>query len=93
MSRSQEKLKKVEDEINEYISPTNVPLPPPPPPHTHKPTLMPNSCSTHRREIYKCEVVITVNFSDGMDNYPNITEQLKDLDVSVLSKLLTKTLH
>ena len=32
-------------------------------------------------------VVIPVDFSDGMEVYPNIAEQLKDLDIGVLSKL------
>ena len=32
-------------------------------------------------------VVVPVDFSDGMEVYPNIAEQLKDLDIGVLSKL------
>ena len=40
-------------------------------------------------EKYKREVVvIPVDFSDGLEIYPNIAEQLKDLDIGVLSKLV-----
>ena len=38
-------------------------------------------------EKYHCEVVIVpVDFSDGLKIYPNIAEQLKDLDIGILSK-------
>ena len=33
-------------------------------------------------------VVIPVDFSDGLEIYPNIAEQLKDLDIGVLGKLV-----
>ena len=94
MSRSQEKLKKVEDEISEYIPLTN--LSPSPPQHTmliHTHTHTHLLYLTHAltEEKYKREVVvIPVDFSDGMDIYPNIAEQLKDLDIGVLSKLFMK---
>ena len=39
-------------------------------------------------EKYSREVVIPVDFSDGLEIYPNIAEQLKDLDIGVLSKLV-----
>ena len=38
-------------------------------------------------EKYKRDVVvIPVDFSDGLKIYPSIAEQLKDLDIGVLSK-------
>ena len=41
-------------------------------------------------EKYKREVVvIPIDFSDGMEIYPNIAEQLKDLDIGVLSMSFT----
>ena len=41
----------------------------------------------HAEQKYSCEVrIITVDFSDGMEIYPNLAEQLKDLDIGVLSK-------
>ena len=43
---------------------------------------------THRiEEQYGREVrIISVDFSGGMDIYPNLAEQLQDLDIGVLSK-------
>ena len=42
---------------------------------------------TDVEQKYSREVlVISVNFSDGMEIYPNIAEQLQDLDVGILSK-------
>ena len=38
-------------------------------------------------------VVIPVDFSDGMEIYPNIAEQLNDLDIGVLSMQLAKIYH
>ena len=109
MSRSQEKLKKVEDEISEYIFkqlcsclslPTFI--------HTymymyvhthtyaHAHTHILTFTHTHTytfihlmlaEEKYKRDVVIIpVDFSDGLKIYPSIAEQLKDLDIGVLSK-------
>ena len=43
---------------------------------------------------YNCEVVvIPVDFSDGMEIYPNIAEQLNDLDIGVLGMQLAKIYH
>ena len=87
MSRSQEKLKKVEDEISEYIFPS---LPPLPSfthiirTHTHTFIHLMVAEEKYKREV----VVIPVDFSDGLEIYPNIAEQLKDLDIGVLSKLV-----
>ena len=36
----------------------------------------------YHREV----VVIPVDFSDGLKIYPNIAEQLKDLDIGILSE-------
>ena len=42
---------------------------------------------TCAEQKYNCEVVvILVDFSDGMEIYPNIAEQLQDLDIGILSK-------
>ena len=38
-------------------------------------------------------VVIPVDFSDGMEIYPNIAERLNDLDIGVLGTQLTKKVH
>ena len=38
-------------------------------------------------------VVIPVDFSDGMEIYPNIAEQLNDLDIGVLGMQLAKIHH
>jgi hypothetical protein len=79
-SRSQEKLKKVEDEISEY---SNTPLSPHIT-HTHTHTLHSHT-HTLTEEKYDHEVVvIPVDFSDGLEIYPNITEQLNDLDIGIL---------
>ena len=40
----------------------------------------------YHREV----VVIPVDFSDGLEIYPNIAEQLKDLDIGILSKLVAR---
>ena len=37
-------------------------------------------------------LVIPVDFSDGMEIYPNLAEQLKDLDIGVLSKFMVSAL-
>ena len=43
------------------------------------------------KEKYDREViVIPVDFSDGMEVYPNIAEQLNDLDIGVLGTQLAK---
>ena len=45
-------------------------------------------------EKYGCEVVvIPIDFSDGMEIYPNIAEQLNDLDIGVLGMQLAKKVH
>ena len=38
-------------------------------------------------------VVISIDFSDGMEIYPNITERLNDLDIGVLGMQLAKIHH
>ena len=38
-------------------------------------------------------VVIPVDFSDGMEIYPNIAERLNDLDIGVLGMQLAKKVH
>ena len=52
--------------------------------HTHTPT-----GEKYGREV----VVIPVDFSDGMEIYPNIAEQLNDLDIGVLGMQLAKIYH
>ncbi|MCG8625005.1 MAG: hypothetical protein MJE68_23770 [Proteobacteria bacterium] len=52
--------------------------------HTHTPTE-----EKYGREV----VVISIDFSDGMEIYPNIAEQLNDLEISVLGMQLAKILH
>ena len=45
-------------------------------------------------EKYSREVVvIPIDFSDGMEIYPNIAEQLNDLDIGVLGMQLAKIYH
>ena len=45
-------------------------------------------------EKYSREVVvIPVDFSDGMEIYPNIAEQLNDLDIGILGMQLAKIHH
>ena len=44
---------------------------------------------THTEQKYSREVrIIPVDFSDGMEIYPNLADQLKDLDIGVLSKFM-----
>ena len=38
-------------------------------------------------------VVISVDYSDGMDIYPNIAEQLNDLDIGILGMQLAKKVY
>ena len=94
MSRSQEKLKKVEDELlSEYSKCT----------HTntvyilsctYPHTLHYNNAHVPTEEKYGREVVvIPVDFSDGMEIYPNIAERLNDLDIGVLGMQLAKIHH
>ena len=46
-----------------------------------------NNVHTCIEQKYNCEVVvIPVDFSDGMEIYPNIAERLQDLDIGILSK-------
>ena len=52
--------------------------------HTHTPT-----GEKYGREV----VVIPVDFSDGMEIYPNIAERLNDLDIGVLGMQLAKIHH
>ena len=106
MSRSQEKLKKVEDEISEYLYTharfvlIHVHVPPSslsfslsltyPSFFTH--TFTHTYIHTHTphslvEQKYSREVrIIPVDFSDGMEIYPSLAEQLKDMDIGVLSK-------
>ena len=93
MSRSQDKLQKVADEISELAvsSCSFIPLTssflylffsllsPSPPSLTalHPP-----------EEKYSRDVrIIAVDFSDGPELYPRIAEELQDLDIGVLGKL------
>ena len=95
MSHSQEKLKKVEDEISEYSKCTIL--------STHTQTLYtysrahihtPYTNNILTEEKYGREVVvIPVDFSDGMEIYPNIAEQLNDLDIGVLGMQLVEKVH
>ena len=48
---------------------------------------MSESDYVHTEQKHSCEVlVIQVDFSRGMEIYPNLTEQLKNLDIGVLGK-------
>ena len=83
MSRSQEKLQKVADEISETrycLKHTH----PPSLSHTHP--LTPSLSHTLTEAQYDVEVmVIAVDFSSGQKVYPQIAQQLKNLDIGVLS--------
>ena len=75
MSRSEEKLQKVADEISE----TRYCLK-----HTH--THSHHLSHTLTEAQYDVEVmVIAVDFSSGQEIYPQIAQQLKNLDIGVLS--------
>ena len=50
-------------------------------PHTHSHSLAEQKYS---REVR----IIPVDFSNGMEIYPDLAEQLKDLDIGVLSKFM-----
>ena len=52
--------------------------------HTHSHLHLMLAEEKYSREV----VVIPVDFSDGLEIYPNIAEQLKNLDIGVLSKLV-----
>ena len=100
MSRSQEKLKKVEDEISEYLYTMQdsslymymYPLLSLFLSFSHISFLFHTYIHTHTphslvEQKYSREVrIIPVDFSDGMEIYPSLAEQLKDLDIGVLSK-------
>ena len=45
-------------------------------------TSIPHSESKYSREVK----VVAVDFSDGQDVYPQIAEELKDLEIGVLGK-------
>ena len=76
MSRSQDKLQKVADEISELIGSIS-PLP------SHSPST--HVCPSPTEEKYGREVrIIPVDFSDGFEIYPQIAEKLQDLDIGVL---------
>ena len=91
MSRSQDKLQKVADEISELACLLS---------HSITPllflsldllfslsSLTPPSL-TFPEEKYSCDVcVIPVDFSDGQEIYPRIAEELQDFDIGVLGKL------
>ena len=87
MSRSQDKLQTVADEISELIAGSGITPPPnplhphPPSTHTHIPSLPPTE------EKYGREVrTIPVDFSGGFEIYPQIAENLQDLDIGVLGE-------
>ena len=77
MSCSQDKLKKLEDEISEYTYNVLSCIYP----HTH--TLHHTHVLTEEKYGHEI-VVIPVDFSDGIEIYPNIAERLNDLDIDVL---------
>ena len=75
MSRSEEKLQIVANKISELKI------------HMHMQTLTHTHTHVRNEEKYNREVrTISVDFSDGMRIYPNLAEQLQDLDIGVLSK-------
>ena len=79
MSHSQEKLKKVEDEISEYITHPLL--------YTHiTKSYLCFPCVFVEEKYHREVVVIPVDFSDGLEIYPNIAKQLQDLEVGILSK-------
>ena len=91
MSRSQDKLQIVADEISELIG-SSFACPPPPPLTLHSSSLIPHphtmypSCPP-TEEKYGREVrIIPVDFSDGSEIYPQIAENLQDLDIGVLGE-------
>ena len=98
MSRSQDKLQKVADEISE-LAVNSCSLYP-----SHSITLPPFFCFTYLthssphsspplphpppEEKYGREVrIIPVDFSEGPELYPRIAEELHDLDIGVLGKV------
>ena len=98
MSRSQDKLQKVADEISELaVSSCNfVLLTSSSSSFLVLPSLLSTSLHTHTpspsapppEEKYGREVrIIPVDFSDGQEIYPRIAEELQDLDIGVLGKL------
>ena len=89
MSRSEEKLQKVATEISKsphtccYRSTALVLTFPSPLPPLHSFSLHTLTCPSE--EKYGREVrVIAVDFSAGQDIYPQIAEELKDLDIGIL---------
>ena len=84
ISRSQDKLQKVADEISELAASLCL-SPPLPPPISYSP--LPSVTAHIPEEKYGCEVrVIPVDFSEGHEIYPRIAEELQDLDIGVLGK-------
>ena len=93
MSRSQDKLQKVADEISElavssciFVFSPFLPHDPvtsltPLSPLSHSPHSLPPE-EKHNREV----CIIPVDFSDGQEIYPRIAEELQDLDIGVLGK-------
>ena len=97
MSRSQDKLQKVANEISELAvsscsfvlltsslsALSSCLLTPTHPSHPSIPL---------PEEKYGCEVrIIPVDFSDGQEIYPRIAEELQDLDIGVLGKVPSST--
>ena len=91
MSRSQDKLQKVADEISELIGIAFTlsyfsTSPPSPLPSSPLPPLV-LSLTSPTEEKYGREVrIIPVDFSDGSEIYPQIAENLQDLDIGVLGE-------
>ena len=78
MSRSEEKLQKVADEISEQYT-FNFPIVLPP---SLPPSLLPSPGEKYGREVR----MIAVDFSEGQEIYPQIEEQLRDLDIGILGR-------
>ena len=95
MSRSQDKLQKVADEISElavssciFMSLTSSSFVP-------SSLLLTPTCPSHPsphstplpEEKYGCEVrIIAVDFAEGQEVYPRIAEELQGLDIGILGK-------
>jgi len=101
MSRSQDKLQKVADEISELLisgclcififtlTPHILTSPHPhtPPPHIPTPSHPHTFTLLCTEEKYSREVhIITVDFSDGLEIYPQIMENLQDLNIGILGE-------
>ena len=88
MSRSQEKLERVANEISKSENGIHTHTRTHTHTHTHTRHTHTPRTRTHTEEKYGREVrVLPTDFSRGEEIYPEIAEKVKDLDIGILGKI------